>query len=181
MNEGLIPRRYAKALYKVAAERGDNESLYALMNKLLDMSLAEPSIVSAVANPFVPVEDKFNLLKTAVGEDSQNGLFADFLKLLDRNKRLDMIFAIACQYVKLYRDENNIYKVDVTSASEMSDEDKSRLKAFIERNLAGGKMEFSSNIDPGLIGGFTVTIDNRKLDASVSNELKQLRVNLLNQ
>ncbi len=40
-------------------------------------------------------------------------------------------------------------------------------------------MEYSSRVNPDLIGGFTVTIDNRKLDASVSNELKQLRVSLL--
>ena len=35
MNEGLIPRRYAKALYKVAVERGDDRELYDLMNRAL--------------------------------------------------------------------------------------------------------------------------------------------------
>ena len=33
--------------------------------------------------------------------------------------------------------------------------------------------------DPDIIGGFTVDIDNERLDASVKNELKQLRLKLL--
>ena len=40
-------------------------------------------------------------------------------------------------------------------------------------------LEISQTIDPSLIGGFTVKIDDYLLDASVSNELKQLRLNLL--
>ena len=90
-----------------------------------------------------------------------------------------MVFAIAAQYTLLYRREKNIYKVEVVSAAPLSDDDESRLKKIINGNLQGGTMEYTSRVNPDLIGGFTVTIDNRKLDASVSNELKQLRVNLL--
>ena len=54
-----------------------------------------------------------------------------------------------------------------------------RLKALIERHLNGGTMEYHHRVDPDLIGGFTVTINNEKLDASVADELKQLRIKLL--
>ena len=42
-------------------------------------------------------------------------------------------------------------------------------------------MEYTYSTDPDLIGGFTVDIDNERLDASVKNELKQLRLKLLKQ
>lgn len=179
MNEGLIPRRYAKALYKVAVEGGDADALYTLTNKLVDASMAETSLVNVVANPFVSVNDKCELIKTAADSGADNATFNDFLKLLAENKRLDMVFAIAREYTSLYRREKNIYKVDVVSAAPLSDDDESRLKKIIDSNLQRGTMEYSSSVNPDLIGGFTVTIDNRKLDVSVSNELKQLRVNLL--
>lgn len=179
MNEGLIPRRYAKALYKVAVDRGDADRLYTLMNRLATVALAEGTIVDTVANPFVTVSDKCNLLRTAAGEGADNATFGDFLKLLADNRRLDMVFAIARDYAALYREQNNIYKVDVVSAAPMEPAEEGRLKKIIEQNLNGGTMEYSCRVNPDLIGGFTVTIDNRKLDASVSNELKQLRVNLL--
>ena len=35
MNEGLIPRRYAKALYDVASARGEAVRLYDLMRAVL--------------------------------------------------------------------------------------------------------------------------------------------------
>ena len=179
MNEGLIPRRYAKALYKVAVERGDSDRLYILMDRLSEIARTESSIVDTIANPFVSVNDKCDLLKTAAGEGSDNATFVDFLKLLADNRRLDMVFAIARDYAALYRQQNNIYKVDGVSAAKMESVEEERLKKIIEQNINGGTMEYSCRVNPDLIGGFTVTIDNRKLDASVSNELKQLRVNLL--
>ena len=41
-------------------------------------------------------------------------------------------------------------------------------------------MEFATATDPSLIGGFTVNIDNERLDASVERQLKELRQSLLN-
>lgn len=179
MNEGLIPRRYAKALYKVAIERNDTEKLYAIMQKLVETAAAQPSLCEAVSNPFVSVADKCTLLNTAAGSESEISTFADFLKLLAQNKRLDMIFDIAREYVGLYRREKNIARVDVVSASELSEDEQARLKNIIQQHLNGGTMEFTSSVNPDLIGGFTVTVDNQRLDASVKNELKQLRLNLL--
>ena len=41
-------------------------------------------------------------------------------------------------------------------------------------------MDFSSSVNPDLIGGFVVNIDNERLDASLRNQLKELRLSLLN-
>lgn len=180
MNEGLIPRRYAKALYKVAITRGDADLLYGLMNRLAEAANSHHDLVTAIANPFVSIDDKRNLIATAAGKDAENATFVDFIKLLVENKRLDIIFAIARDYAVLYRQQNDIHKVTVVSAATLSDAEQQRIKSIVERNLDGAKMEYDYSVDPGLIGGFTVTIDNSRLDASVSNEFKQLRVNLLN-
>ena len=79
----------------------------------------------------------------------------------------------------IYRKANNIYLVEVVTASELSNDDESRLKALIQKHLNGGTMEYSSRVDRELIGGFVVNIGSERLDASISNELKQLRLNLL--
>jgi len=179
MNEGLIPRRYAKALYKVAVERGDSEALYDLINRLVMVASAEPSLLKAISNPFVSDKDKCDLLITASRGDGNEQTFADFLKLLSQNNRLDLIFLVAIQYSELYRKENNIFKVEVVSASPLGKDEELRLRKLIESHLNGGKMEYSCKVDHDLIGGFIVTVDNERLDASLRNELKQLRLNLL--
>ena len=40
-------------------------------------------------------------------------------------------------------------------------------------------MEYDYRINPALIGGFTVTVNSERLDASVANTLKQLRLHLI--
>lgn len=196
MNEGLIPKRYAKALYKFACERGADMGLYRLMGNLGRSFADNPTLGSTVANPFVGDEEKAGLLKTAAAvpagvarsaDDADDidakvsGVYSDFLTLLTENKRLPMAAAIARAYCDIYRKENRIYKVTVVSAAPLDTEEKERLTRLIESHLNGGKMEAVFSTDSGLIGGFTVDIDNERLDASVKNELKQLRLKLLKQ
>ena len=52
MNEGLIPKRYAKALLKLATERGDDSRIYTLMQALSASFASQPSLAAAIRNPF---------------------------------------------------------------------------------------------------------------------------------
>lgn len=190
MNEGLIPKRYAKALYKFACEKGADLGLYRLMGNLGRSFADNPALDSTVANPFVGDDEKIGLLKTAAAVSDASAssedvkvaeVYADFLKLLRDNKRLPMAAAIARAYCDIYRKENRIYRVTVVSAKPLDAPEQKRLLKLIENHLDGGKMEYTFSTDSELIGGFTVDIDNERLDASVKNELKQLRLKLLKQ
>lgn len=179
MNQGLIPSRYAKALYEYAAENGCDRLVFDYMQKLADAFAAEPGLAKAVANPFVSRGDKTRLLYTASGSTADDKVMARFMALLADNNRLDMARGIALAYLKIYRLKHNIRLVTVTSAAPMTDDDEDRLKKLIQRHLGPAKMEYKHLIDPDLIGGFVVSIDNEKLDASIANELKELRLKLL--
>lgn len=179
MNEGLIPRRYAKALYEVALERKQDERMLTLMQTLADSFEANPGLKDVVTNPFVSDQEKDKLLDTAAGATDQDKTFADFLALLAENRRIDLINEIALSYLDIYRKAHNIRRVQVVSAAPLDPEVEKRIKDVIKANLHGGSMDFSTAIDPDLIGGFVVNIDNERLDASLSTELKDLRQSLL--
>lgn len=180
MNQGLIPRRYAKALYEVAVERGQSERIYSLMTALESQFAALPTLEATMANPFVADTDKISLLLTAAGAKAESDpVFDDFLKLLAKNRRLDMAPAMCRAYTALYRSERKIYRVTVASAAPMEADQEQRLRKFIESQLHGGTMEYQSKVDPALIGGFVVNIDNERLDASVRQQLQQLRQQLI--
>lgn len=179
MNQGLIPHRYAKALFKFATERGSAQRMYQLMQSLSKAFVSQPELERAVTNPFVNDDDKMSLLVTASeANDNDNG-FVDFVKLLIVNKRIDMIRLMAIAYEDIYRRANNIYRVNVISASQMNSKDEQRLKQLVQDHLKGAMMEYTTSIDPDIIGGFVVNIDSERLDASIKNELKQLRQKLL--
>lgn len=179
MNEGLIPSRYAKALYLFGREKGDDKVLYNVMKTLSDSFAKQPSLQEVLGNPFISDADKTALLVTASGVKPSDTVFNDFLKLLSQNHRLGLARGIALAYIDLYRKENKIYEVKITSAASMSDAEETRLRDLIARHLDGGTMECVSAVDPSLIGGFTVSVGNERIDASISNELKKLRLNLI--
>lgn len=179
MDNGLIPRRYAKALYKFAQEKGQAQRVYALMKELANNFETQRSLHEVMANPFVASADKLSLLITASGAEKKDICFNDFIKLLFENKRIDMIRDIALSYMIIYRKDNNIRKVEVVTASQLAPEVEMRLKDMIVSHLNGGTMEYTITVNPELIGGFVITIDSERLDASINNELKQLRLKLL--
>lgn len=180
MNEGLIPRRYAKALLLVARERGVDADVYSRMKNLESGFEHLPELNETLNNPYISPADKSRLILTASGLDPKDDkVLADFVKLLEKNRRIGMMRLIAYAYIELYREENHIYSVAVKAAAPLSAEEDKRLKSLVEKHLHGGVMEYSVSVDPSLIGGFMVSVGNEKIDASVSNELKQLRLNLL--
>ena len=179
MNDGLIPRRYAKALLKFAQEKGAEKRVYLLMQTLCDSFAAQPDLDKAVSNPFVSDADKTQLLMTASGAKADDSVFADFIKLMIINHRIDMMRNVALAYLEIYRKANNIFLVEITSAAPMGEKEMKRLKDIIAAHVGDATVEYTTAVDPDLIGGFVVKIDSERLDASIKNELKQLRLKLL--
>lgn len=181
MNHGLIPSRYAKALFEYASEKGVDSQVFERMKQLARSCATETALDKTLSNPFVPKADKVSLIDTAAGvaADGSDPVMSNFTKLLADNNRLDMARDIALAYLAIYRKSHNIRLVTVTSAAAMSEADESRLKSIISSHLGGASMDYHHEIDPDLIGGFTVSVDNERLDASVAGELKQLRRSLL--
>ena len=99
MNQGLIPHRYAKALYKVALDRNCAAELYVLMGRLADSFASEPSLQEVMCNPFVGATEKRALIMTASGlgdkaDDTAAATLADFVTLLERNKRIAFFLSL---------------------------------------------------------------------------------------
>ena len=179
MNQGLIPSRYAKALYKFVVEKGKADRVYVLMKNLEAAFAAQPRLQEVMNNPYIAVDDKTRLLMTAAEAEKTDSCYVDFLKLLVENKRIDFSRGIALAYLDIYREENNIYLVRLITAADLPQAEIDKLHDLVKRHLNGASMEFSRTVDPELIGGFVININSERLDASISNELKQLRLKLL--
>jgi len=181
MNRGLIPHRYAKALYLLAAEQGSDKEVYGAMNRLSAAFAAEEGLQKALANPYVAPADKLALVEAAtVPEGKSSSLVIDLVKLLERNRRMEFLRDIALAYIKIYRKEHHIYKVEITSAMALQPSEIQRIQTLVHNHLpAGSTAEFTTAVNPELIGGFSVSIDNELLDASVASDFKQLRLKLL--
>ena len=178
MNDGLIPKRYAKALYKLAVENGDSQEIYEQLKPLSQGMSGLDDIKRVLLNPYVPEQDKGRVMMQLVGAKPGSSL-DKFVLLVIRNNRAEFLRKIALAYVNLYREQHNIAKVVITSASELDQEQIDAVVAIVRQRLGDATLEIERELDADLIGGFTVKIGDILLDASVRNELNKMRFKLL--
>ena len=177
MSEGLIPRRYAKALYKLAVENGDSQEIYELLKKLSFRYTAIDELKRAVLNPEISDEDKGAFMLQLVGGKPGSSL-DKFLLLCVRNNRSEYLQKISLAYVDLYREVHEIAHVVITTAAPMPDEEVNDIIDIVKKRLGAMSLEIEKVVDADLIGGFTIKINGLVLDASVKRELNELRLQL---
>ena len=178
MDQGLIPKRYAKAVYEVALERKQDTAMYFAMLTLEQSFVAEPRLQATLTNPFVSDADKDSLLREAAGKPEES-TFADMLRLLGENHRLDIARDIALAYIAIYRNANHIYKVNIVSAAPLDKENRKRIDSIVAQETGPGTLEYSYSVDPSLVGGFKVSVGNKEIDASVKARLDALKRHLM--
>ena len=178
MNDGLIPNRYAKALYKFAIEENATEAVYLQMKRLSESYAMLPELKKTVDNPFLPVADREKVLLSASGAE-KDGCLDKFILMVIKNNRESAMREMALAYGKYYREANNIAQVNITTATELPEDKLSQIIEVVQHQLKGKTIEQSVSVDPELIGGFTVQVDSMVLDSSIKNELKKLRLKLL--
>lgn len=178
MNDGLIPQRYAKALYKLALEHGDSTKLYDAMKLGAASFVANPDLQKTLANPFVSREDKQSLLLAAVGPDVDKD-YQSFVRLVLDHGRENFAHRMMLDYQKIYRRANNISQVEIITAKNMPEDKIRRIKDLISGSFPGRSFEYTLKIDPKIVGGFVIDVDSVRMDASISNGIEQLRQKLL--
>ena len=178
MNDGLIPKRYAKALYKLATETGECDEIYDQMRAMSGRNTAIDELKRVMRNPYIPAEDKGRVMLLAAGAKPGSSL-EKFILLIIKNNRAEFLRKIALSYVDLYREAHNIAKVEITTASELPEKEIQAIIDIVKKQMGDVTLEVTREIDADLIGGFTVKVGDVLLDASVKNELKKLRLKLL--
>ena len=174
MDDGKISVRYARALFQLAQEQGCEDAVYDGLTRFAhNYLLAIAQFNEVLADPMVAREEKVKLVELAIGEPVHDAL-KQFIPFVVEQKREDKMFFIAMKYMEMYREKHGILSTHVTTATELSEATYERIKAFIKQTF-DADAEMDVKIDPSLIGGFILDIENTRLDASVAGQLNELK------
>lgn len=80
---------------------------------------------------------------------------------------------IANSFITLYRKQNNLIQAKLSTAAALTPDTEAKLRALVE-SKTNGTVEFTSEIEPDLIGGFVLEYDTYRLDASVKRQLNDI-------
>ncbi len=172
MNEGLIARRYALAMLKVAQKQHAAAEVYEKMKLFEQNYISHPDLHKALMSPVLSPRDKELLLTTAIGIEPGT-LYGRGIRLLIRNHREMYIRSICLMYQKLYRKVYQIGRVKIITATELEQPVIDRIKKLIT-DRTSKQIEFVEKTDPSIIGGFILRVNSLQLDYSVSGELRRV-------
>ncbi len=166
-------RRYARALFEMAAERGMVEPTLRDLERACERVSQHPEVARILAQPYFRDELKQKACEVALtGAVSQ--LVLDFVRLLVAHDRGDTLEAVRDEFRQLWHVADNVRVAEVTSAVALSAEDEAALAATFA-TLTGCRVEVEKRVDPALIGGLVVVVGDSVWDGSVRGGLERLR------
>ena len=172
MDIGVISVRYARALLKSATDQRLDDQVYTEMQLLAKSYLEVPQLRHTIDNPMLSKDSKEQLLLTAVG-GSPTELTKAFIQLVLKEGREPVMQFIANSFVTLYRQQKNIIRGRLITAARVSAQTEQKMRQMVESKTQG-TVEFETDVNPDIIGGFILEYDTYRMDASVKSKLNNI-------
>ena len=165
MDLGVISVRYARALLKSATKQGIEDAVYQDMQALMHCYLEVPVFRSTIDNPMLESAKKEELLTKR------------FFALVLKEGRERALQFMAASYVTLYRKLKNLIRGRLITATAVSPAIEKKMREMVESKTRG-TVEFNTEVDPDIIGGFILEYDTYRMDASVKTMLRKVLTEL---
>jgi F-type H+-transporting ATPase subunit delta len=167
-----LARVYSEALFDAARGEGKIDEIREQLGAFADALEQHRELNSFFFSPsFSSREKKEGVERVLVGAEE---IFVNFLNVLIDNHRMPVIFRIRKQYEELWREENKLLPVEITSAVELDEAVARRIAQRVEQQT-GRRVELTRRVDDAILGGLVVRVSNMILDASIRNQLERLR------
>lgn len=177
MNQSLVAIRYAKALFNLAKEKSVLEKVYNDLVFFRELLSSSSELKGFINSPLYKPSKKKEMVKL-LNQSKIESITLQFLYLVIDKKRESILPEIIQNYQDLYRKEKNIKRVLFKSPSKLDPSFYDALKRQIENSL-NAQIELTTEQNPELLGGFVLMVDGKLMDASISNQLKQIQKRLL--
>ena len=176
MNESQISVRYAKALFQSASEQQLLDSVYTDMKVLTSTCKLEDFQYMLVV-PTLQPSQKIKLLRT-IFEKHLSTISLSMIDLVVKNKREAYLPGIARYLRDLYRKEKGVRTATLVTAQAVGEAEMNGIRKLIKEAYESD-VELTAAVDGDVIGGFVLTIEDMRYDASVASNLKKLKKQLL--
>ncbi|MDE0355565.1 MAG: ATP synthase F1 subunit delta [Deltaproteobacteria bacterium] len=171
MIEGKLSRRYARAVFELAANR--EEAIGAEVDGFLE-AYQDPDLKKVLGNPAFDQDRRKDIVVEVAGHLGLSDLTTNFLSLLVSRDRLDGLSSIANHYHRLLDDAAGRVNVKVTVSQPLGEDQRNSLVAVVGE-MTGKTAMLAEEVDPGIVGGIVVEVGGKVYDGSVRTQLQTLR------
>jgi len=142
------------------------------MKSIINAVNSSADLKDFLASPIITSEVKMNVLSEIFG--SVQADTKSLFRLLQENKRFEILEAIATQFNAQFDEMNGVEVAKVTTAFPITADLEAKILAKATA-MSTKKITIQNTIDPSIIGGFILRIGDKQYNASVSNRLQELK------
>lgn len=173
----LVSERYAQALLELVS---DNLSKEDILKELLDITESvkgSGDLNKVMTSPVISDNEKKNVI-SKLFENTTNKVILNFLKLLVDKNRFSMLESITKEYKNEINRLNNLLSINVTSAIDLTEDEKSAIKDKLS-NILNKNIELEWATNPDIIAGLVFEVGDNIIDNSLRHKLQDLSRNIM--
>ncbi len=174
MTAGKISRRYARAIFELAA--GREEAVAAEIDGFLK-AYGHPELRHVLGNPAFDIDRRKEIVAELAGRMGLSELTTRFVSLLLTRERLDGLPSIASHYHGLLDDARGRVNARVLVSRPLADAQRESLASVVS-GMTGKTAALTEELDPSILGGIIVEVGGKVYDGSVRTQLHSLRQNI---
>ena len=171
----LISDRYALALYDLASEKKVVDFVLENLQSIKKIIDNNKELFLLIKSPLISSGDKLEVLLKLTISFNLNELSITFLKVVSNNKRFAKLTSIISQFININANKRGDILADVTSADELSKEQRVNIKDQL-RTILGDKLSLNFKVDKKIIGGLIIKVGSKMIDTSLANKINKLKI-----
>ena len=169
---GVSARRYAEAVFELAAEAGALDLWSRDLRTIADFA-TEADVARVLDSGKVPQGEKVRLMAAGV-QTHVSPLAWNLVKLLASRNKLQLTRGIQTAFQELADARNGIAHATVTTAVALADDEKQAIATRLS-SMTGKRVNVTSVVDEGIIGGVIARIGDQLIDGSTRTRLVALK------
>ena len=169
-----VASRYTEALLQQAVENNILERVYTDMLHFNKVCTANESLVTTLKSPVIRHDKKLAVLQ-AIFQNKVHELTRSFFAMVTQKRRVTLLPTMAQTFLAQYDQYQGIKTAQVTTAFPLSDQLTWQLQQIVQQIAPCQKVIFERHIDPVLIGGYVLQIEDKRLDQSLRKKLLTLK------
>jgi F-type H+-transporting ATPase subunit delta len=168
---------YAEALFEASRERDELEEVLSDLGEFVDALHDSEELRLFFYGGQIPERQKRRALDGLT--EGMKTPTTNFLKVLVDNGREEILEDVLARYEDFVKEHLGRIEVEVTTAVELSEEQRVRLQERLASVLDGREIILETNVNPDLIGGAVFRYGGRIMDGSIRGRLESLREGML--
>jgi F-type H+-transporting ATPase subunit delta len=169
-----LARVYANAFLGAISKLPNVDDLVEELNSLVsDVIDRYPQLEQTLESSLVSPEQKEQILDRAF-KNAASPQLLNFLKVVARHGRLELLRTIARQADKLHQERSGKADVEVRVAAELDSDVLDHIRARIQKAINMQPI-MNVKVDPSLVGGIMVRVGDRLFDGSLRTQLEHVR------